>query len=139
MELKEKLKQAIVATGSRSYWNEQLINDFIEKINFADAGKVMELLDDYIAIGKEFKVATILRDLGELQKKQIENSQEISENDKEFARTIILYTLQSYARSDDINKFFAGLEPVRQVLIEKGLWKNEGRWARWVAEREKAN
>ena len=133
--LKEKLKSAIVATGSRSYWNEDLIDDFCEKYKYYDVNKIVEILEDKIIIGIEFRYSDLLKDIRDIQKEQNEQKyitcNYASMNKDHFE--ILNYVFNN---AKNIDEMFTMLEPLRLWLKENHYWREGGRWYEWAKDKE---
>jgi len=130
--LKEKLKSAIIATGSRAYWNEQLIDELCEKYKYYDVNKIVEILEDKIAIGNEFKYSDLLRSIRE----EVKETKAIECN---YAKcTADHFAILNYAISNakTVNEFYTILEPLRLWLKENHYWSEGGRWYEWAKDKE---
>lgn len=137
MDIKAKLETVIKATGSKKYWDEKLIEDFINYVYKNNLFVIADdILDHYKWNGDEFKFSTILHDIREKTKVK-ELSKPVDPVEQELVTNLLELINIITKKSQTIDQFFTELEDVRQFLIKKGVWQDEGRWAKWEEEEEK--
>ena len=130
------LKKTIIATGSRAYWNEELIVQFCEKTQNLDQRKIIKILEYFIDIGEQFKYADLMREIH----KQIYSQQKLLENKTEIQpgyNEIVVLCLQRIALATQQKTtigFYEVLEPVHEALVRLNVWREDGKWAEWVRE-----
>ncbi|NMC98888.1 MAG: SAM-dependent methyltransferase [Bacteroidales bacterium] len=122
--LKEKLKSAIVATGSRNFWNEQLIEEFCEKYKYYDVNKIVEILEDKIIAGIEFKYSDMLRAIRE----EIKETKVITCNYAICTGDHLAILNYAFANAKNLEELYTILGPLRQWLINNNYWIEEGKW-----------
>lgn len=130
--LKEKLKSAIIATGSRNYWNEHLIDEFCEKFKYYDQSKITEILEDKIAIGEEFKYSDLLRSIRE----EIKETKAIVCNYANCTKDHLEILNYAFNKARTADELYTILEPLRLWLEENHYWTKEGRWHEWVMKQK---
>ena len=132
MNLEMLLKNAIISSGSKRFWTEDLIKETL-RLAQGKEEKAQRMIEYLLFRGEEFKFGYLARLINEEHKLEIENQNRGELVDIELVKGIFDY----FGQAKSIDEFYEWLMPLYQLLKKKGLWQKEGRWNEWIEKNGK--
>lgn len=118
-DLKTLFRDAIIATNSKKYWSESLVDRCIcEAALFED--KLEEILETKLKYGFEFTYSDIIQEL-EPNTPKIEYERRREEG----AMEMFLDIIEIYKTSNNQDEVQIRIKPIIEKLKEKGYWEEK--------------